>query len=185
MRSKPPIHPNAKHFPHEDSDVNINNSSGPLSHSSRTFTVFRRDPRARLPMRANNLAIGWDVYAFCISETGRSVSRACHRGGVTAIPTGLVVRPPEGYYFQCCSRSGLAQRGIFVANSPGIIDPDYTGELIILLANMSHETHYVAHEHRIAQLILCPIINASLEETEVAPRADGGRGELGFGSSGV
>jgi dUTP pyrophosphatase len=71
-----------------------------------------------------------------------------------------------------------------VANSPGIIDPDYTGELIILLANTSHETHYVAHHHRIAQLILCPIVDADCEEINEQPTQIG-RGEAGFGSTGA
>lgn len=74
-----------------------------------------------------------------------------------------------------------------MANAPGIIDPDYTGELIILLANMGHETHYVSHGHRIAQLVLAPIITAELEEDSEPPRqlGAGSRGELGFGSTGL
>lgn len=150
------------------------------------FQVFRKDPSAKLPIRANPFAIGWDVFALCLSESGRPISRALHQRSVTPIHTGLVVVPPRGYYFQCCSRSGLARRGVFVANAPGIIDPDYTGELIILLANISHETHYVAHEHRIAQLILAPIIDAEAVEIDMAPRVDSGaRGEMGFGSTGM
>jgi len=149
----------------------------------RRFEVFRRDPRAKLPVRANPQAVGWDVFAFCLSENGRPISRAVHQRSVTAISTGLVVQPPPGFYFQCCSRSGLAARGVFVANAPGIIDPDYTGELIVLLVNTSYETHYVAHEHRIAQLILCPIVETELVELDSAPETLG-RGEAGFGSTG-
>lgn len=150
----------------------------------RSFSVFRRHSAAKLPVRANPQAVGWDVFALCISESGRPISRACHQRSVVPISTGLTVIPPAGYYFQCCSRSGLASRGVFVANSPGIIDPDYTGELIILLANVSHETHYVAHHHRIAQLTLHPIIDAEAEEIFEQPNAPG-RGEAGFGSTGA
>lgn len=150
----------------------------------REFGVFRKDSAARLPLHSNDFAIGWDVFALLLSESGRPISKACHQRSVTPIPTGLVLCPPAGYYFQCCSRSGLAKGGVFVANAPGIIDPDYTGELIILLYNGSHETHYVAHGHRIAQLVLCPVVQTTLHELSEAPQAEG-RGGAGFGSTGL
>lgn len=157
----------------------------PIGGKSRAFTVFRKTPSAKLPIRANDHAVGWDVFADLLSESGRPITKACHQRAVTPIPSGLVLRPPEGFYFQCCSRSGLAGRGIFVANAPGIIDPDYTGELIILLFNGSFETQYVQHHHRIAQIVLCPIVSAFCEETQTPPQSSSsGRGEKGFGSSG-
>jgi dUTP pyrophosphatase len=82
------------------------------------------------------------------------------------------------------SRSGLAKNGVFVANAPGIVDPDYSGELIILLYNGSYETHYVAHEHRIAQLILTPIWPCAIGELDILPPPVG-RGDRGFGSTGL
>lgn len=149
------------------------------------FSVFRKHPSAHLPTRATACAIGWDVHALALSESGRPISRACHQRAVTPISTGLVLVPPDGYYFQCCSRSGLARdRGLFVANSPGIIDPDYIGELIILLFNGSHETQYIQHGWRIAQLVLHPIVEAALEETSIPPLPTP-RGSAGFGSSGL
>jgi dUTP pyrophosphatase len=149
-----------------------------------TMGIFKKDKRARLPCRAHPESIGLDVYAFLLTESGRPTSRAIHQRGVTAVPTGLILRPPPGFYVQCCSRSGLATKGIFVANAPGIIDPDYSGELIILLFNGSFETFYIAHEHRIAQIILTPIPPlCALEELETQP-IPVGRGEAGFGSTG-
>ena len=150
----------------------------------RTLQIYRKDPRAKLPIRSHDNAIGMDVHAFLLTESGRPTTRAIHQKGTTAVPTGLVVRPPPGHYIQCCSRSGLAQKGVFVANAPGIIDPDFTGELIILLFNGSWETHYITHEHRIAQLILCPIIGCDIVEIKDSPIPQG-RGEAGFGSSGL
>jgi dUTP pyrophosphatase len=102
------------------------------------------------------------------------------------IPTGLVLRPPEGYYIQVCSRSGLAQKSVFVANAPGIIDPDYTGELFVLLHNSGFETQWIEHEHRIAQVILTPIVWTKREVRELkSPPSSNGRGEAGFGSTGL
>jgi dUTP pyrophosphatase len=95
-----------------------------------------------------------------------------------------VVRASDGHFVQICSRSGLAKNGIMVANAPGIIDPDYSGELIIMLYNGGFETHYVAHEHRIAQLILSPVVRCNIVEELTKPDPIG-RGETGFGSTGL
>ena len=149
-----------------------------------TIFVHRIDSRAKLPTRANEFAIGLDVYAFLLTESGKATSRAIHQKGVTEVPTGISVRAPEGYYIQTYSRSGLARKGVFVANAPGIIDPDYSGELIILLFNGSFETYYVSHEHRIAQLILTPIIRYDLGE-DLAKPSSFGRADIGFGSTGL
>lgn len=160
--------------------------SGPLLQQGEMapiLEVYKLDARARLPIRATEHSIGMDVFAFLLTESGRPTSRAIHQRGVTEVPTGLVVRPPAGYYVQCCSRSGLAKKGVIVANAPGIIDPDYSGELIVLLFNGSFETHYVAHEHRIAQLVLTPAIRCNI--SEAGPPIHTGRGTAGFGSTGL
>jgi dUTP pyrophosphatase len=150
----------------------------------KTLMIYKLDPRAKMPVRAGPNAIGIDVFAFLLTESGRGTTRAIHQKGVTAVPTGIAIIPPEGYFVQCCSRSGLAKRGLFVANAPGIIDPDYSGELIILLFNGSFETQYVAHEHRIAQLVLSPIVPCDIVESTDPPPAFG-RGAAGFGSTGA
>lgn len=149
----------------------------------RRLEVFRLHPDAMLPTKAHISDVGWDLYALSVSETGRPLTRPLHRG-VTAVPTGLVVRPPSGFYLQVCSRSGLARDGIFVANAPGIIDPTYVGEIVILLFNGSHETKYVQHGNRIAQLVVAPIVTASVVELKTRP-APTERGEAGFGSTGA
>lgn len=161
----------------------IDRPAQPIGGKSRVFSVFRKTTSAKLPLRAINSAVGWDVFADILSESGRPITKACHQRAVTPISTGLILRPPEGFYFQCCSRSGLASRGVFVANAPGIIDPDYTGELIILLYNGSFETQYVQHHHRVAQLILCPIVVSECVESLLSFEPSG-RGEKGFGSTG-
>ena len=125
------------------------------------------DPRAKSPERTNN--IGWDVFAFLLTESGRETSRAIHQKGVTEVSTGIIVRPPLGYYIQICSQLSLARKGVFVANAPGILDDDDPTELHILLYNGSFETHYVAHEHRIARLILSPIYGCNVVQTTEHP----------------
>jgi len=150
----------------------------------RTISVFKLDPRAKLPTRGHDNAVGLDVHAFLITESGRSTTRAVAPNGVTGVPTGPVVIPPPGHYIQCCSRSGLATKGIIVANAPGILDPDYSGELIVLVANIGFQNHWIVHEHRIAQLILQPIVGCDVTVIDKLP-APHGRGDKGFGSSGL
>lgn len=100
------------------------------------------------------------------------------------IPTGLHIGLPVGYEAQVRPRSGLAlKKGITVLNTPGTIDSDYTGEIGVILINLSNEPFVVNIGERIAQMVIARHEQAEfvpvdvLDETE---RADGG-----FGHSGV
>lgn len=99
------------------------------------------------------------------------------------ISTGFAFKIPSGFELQVRPRSGLALRGIQVANSPGTIDSDYTGEVKVILSNTTDDMFYVNPGDRIAQLVLCPVVQArlllvdNLEETN--------RGARGFGSTGI
>jgi deoxyuridine 5'-triphosphate nucleotidohydrolase len=149
-----------------------------------TIHFHKLDPRAKAPTKFNEFAIGWDVYAFLLTESGRATSRQLNQRATTAVPTGLVVWPSEGYYIEVHGRSLLGKKGIMIGSAVGIIDPDYSGDLDIMLYNGGYETHYVAHEHRIAQLILKPATSSTLREEPERP-APFGRGPNGFGVSGL
>lgn len=105
-------------------------------------------------------------------------------GGRAAIPTGLKVKLPKGTYMQICSRSGLAiKSGIFVGNAPGIVDENFTGEICVILYNISDEPFEIKQGDRIAQAIVseyCPIKWDIVDELGTTSR-----GEKGFGSTGV
>lgn len=146
--------------------------------------VYKKDPRVKLPSRGTEGSVGFDVHAFLLTESGRPNKKGIGRTETAMIPTGLVLRPPEGFFIQVCSRSGLALKSVFVANSPGVIDPDYSGELFILLHNSGYETCWIEHDHRIAQIILSPIISCELSEITTVPTTSG-RGAAGFGSTGA
>lgn len=147
--------------------------------------VFRSDPRATIPSHANPGAIGYDISAFLLTERGQPSKKLCPPKSTTAIPTGLILSPPPNFYLQVMSRSGLAKNlSLFVANSPGIIDPDYIGELFILLFNGGYETQYILHEWRIAQIVLAPIVLSEIVEITTPPTSLG-RGAAGFGSTGM
>jgi dUTP pyrophosphatase len=100
------------------------------------------------------------------------------------IPTGLALAIPEGYEGQVRPRSGLAHRfGITVVNSPGTIDPDFRGELGVLLLNTGNEPFRVEPLTRIAQLVVCPVQRVELELLAELPAT--ARGSGGYGSTGV
>ena len=81
------------------------------------------------------------------------------------IPTGLAVAIPKQFEIQIRPRSGLAAKNqISVLNTPGTIDADYRGELKVILINLSNKSFIVEKGLRIAQMVLCPVMRATLKE---------------------
>ena len=102
----------------------------------------------------------------------------------TAIPTGLQIAIPDGFEGQVRPRSGLAFRhGLTVTNAPGTIDSDYRGELKVLLVNLGQDSVTIERGMRIGQLVIAPVVQASV--SEVATLDETERGAGGFGSTGV
>lgn len=100
------------------------------------------------------------------------------------IPTGLYIALPEGYEAQVRPRSGLAlKHGVTVLNSPGTIDSDYRGELMVLLINLSQNPFTVNDGERIAQLVIARHEQAVLTAVEVLDETERGTG--GYGHTGV
>lgn len=100
------------------------------------------------------------------------------------IPTGLRIALPEGYEAQVRPRSGLAlKHGITVLNTPGTIDADYRGELMVLLVNLSNEDFVINESERIAQMIIAKYETVTWEPVEVLDETE--RGEGGYGHTGV
>ena len=100
------------------------------------------------------------------------------------IPTGLAVAIPKNFEIQIRPRSGLAAKSqISVLNTPGTIDADYRGELKVILINLSDKVFVVEKGSRIAQMVLCPIVKATLKEVTELENTE--RGSGGFGSTGI
>lgn len=105
-------------------------------------------------------------------------------GERTLLPTGLAMEIPPGYEGQVRPRSGLAlKKGIALINSPGTIDADYRGEIGIIIINHGSETVEFHPGDRIAQLIIAPVTQATLVETD--DLNDSERSSGGFGHTGV
>jgi len=101
----------------------------------------------------------------------------------TLVPTGLFIQLPSGTEAQIRPRSGLAlKKGITVLNSPGTIDSSYTGQVQVLLINLSNEDFEVVDGERIAQMVIAK--HETIEWTVVEQLAETERGAGGFGSTG-
>ena len=99
------------------------------------------------------------------------------------VQTGIVLALPQDYEGQVRPRSGLARdHGVTVLNAPGTIDPDYRGEILVLLINHGDEPFEIVRGARIAQLIVAPLRRAALveaSELDLTTRAAGGFGSTG------
>lgn len=102
------------------------------------------------------------------------------------VPTGLKFQIPEGFEVQVRPRSGLAaKQGLSVLNTPGTVDQGYTGEVKVILVNLSNDTVSVNHGDRIAQAVVCPVLTKkTINLTEVKSVSNTDRGDGGFGSTG-
>jgi dUTP pyrophosphatase len=157
---------------------------------SIAFTKLQ--PDAKPPFLATANSIGADIHAYLKTEYGKPSTMLVAPGATRLVPTGLIVvarsnplRDEAARFLAVCSRSGLATKGIFVANAPGIIDPDYRGELKVILFNGSPEPHWVQHNDRIAQLVtIAGHVPNPFESQFPLSGEVTERGDKGFGSSG-
>ena len=90
---------------------------------------------------------------------------------------------PLGFEGQVRARSGMAwKRGLAVINAPGTIDSDYRGEVKVLAVNLGKDTVEIQRGERVAQLVIAPVVQASLIEVDSLEETE--RGSGGFGSTG-
>ena len=134
--------------------------------------------RHQLPAYATELSAGMDLRANIDEPI------VLHPLERRLIPTGLYMALPAGYEAQVRPRSGLAyKKGITVLNSPGTIDADYRGEVMVLLINLSQDDFVVSDGERIAQMVVARHEVASFCEVEVLDETQLGTG--GYGHTGV
>lgn len=131
-----------------------------------------------LPGYATERSVGMDLAAAVDKDF------VLEPGQTGLIPTGLQIAVPDGYEAQVRPRSGLALNyGITVPNSPGTVDPDYRGEVKVILLNLGSEPFRISRGMRIAQMVIVPAVQAVLRVVDELPSTD--RGEGGFGHSGT
>jgi dUTP pyrophosphatase len=140
------------------------------------FIRLEGNPDLPLPSRATSHSAGYDVRS---ADPDFQLAP----GEIRSVSTGLVMELPPGLECQVRPRSGLAARhGITLPNSPGTIDPDYRGEVRVLLQNTGPAPVSIHRGDRIAQLVFARFEVPPIEEAETLSETQ--RGEGGFGSTG-
>jgi len=139
--------------------------------------ITRLDPDAVLPGQAHDDDAGYDLCANEDVTIGP-------RGGRALVRTGLAVAIPPGHGGFVLPRSGLAlTHGVTVLNAPGLVDPQYRGELKVLLVNTDATDAYAVHRgDRIAQLVIAGVEYVEWQEVDVLDATT--RDTFGFGSTG-
>lgn len=132
--------------------------------------------KGQIPEKAHATDVGYDIRSAEDCEIKRHEARV--------VKTGMYLQIPYGYEVQIRSRSGLAAKhSVFVLNSPGTIDPDYRGEVGVILYNLGKETFKINKDDRIAQMVIGMIIDCRFTQTNNLTKTL--REEGGFGSSGI
>lgn len=135
----------------------------------------RLHAKAVIPQYHSDGASGLDLVAIG--------NYTVHPGEIVKVRTGLAVELPPDCEMQIRPRSGFAYSTPFrIANSPGTIDNDYRGEIIILMENISADTRMIVDGNRVAQAVICPVLRCSVEE--IAALSPTIRNTGGFGSTG-
>lgn len=129
---------------------------------------------AQLPTRGSKDAAGLDLYCpFHIKVPADSQKK---------IPLGIAVEIPKGHMGLLVPRSSMSKTPLRCANSVGIIDADYRGEISIVYENISCSDYMIFRGDRIAQLIIVPIAVVDVEEAQTLTETE--RGDGGYGSTG-
>jgi dUTP pyrophosphatase len=132
-----------------------------------------------LPAYQSAHAAGLDLLAAVPEHTPLVLAPGKH----AMVPTGLSIALPPGFEAQVRPRSGLAAKhGVTVLNSPGTIDADYRGEILVILINHGAEPLAIKRGERIAQMVIAPVVQAELVAVATLSATD--RGSGGFGSTG-
>lgn len=140
------------------------------------LNVIKLHPNATLPAYMSDGAAGMDI----ASVENVIIRPQC----TTTVRTGIAIEVPDGYEAQVRSRSGLAaNHSISVLNSPGTIDSDYRGEVLVLLSNHSRSEFLVTSGMRIAQLVVAPVTRVTVKlasSSTTTKRGNGGLGSTGL-----
>jgi dUTP pyrophosphatase len=148
-----------------------------VTRPAQTVQIQLLRPDAVAPRYMSEAAAGLDLVAAMDAAVD------IEPGGRAAVGTGLAMAIPVGWEGQVRPRSGLArEHGVTVLNSPGTIDADYRGEIVVLLVNLGQRPVRIESGQRIAQLVIAPAAQAALEVVTALPASRRGAG--GFGSTG-
>ena len=140
--------------------------------------IKKTSDRAKVPFYATSGSAGFDLHAID--------TMTVPAGGTVKVRTGLAFEIPEGYELQIRPRSGMsAKTKVRISNSPGTLDSDFRGEVLIIVDNISQnqaDSYRIQEGDRIAQAVLQKVEQADFELVEELTETQ--RGSGGFGSTG-
>lgn len=144
---------------------------------TQKIQVVKRDENAFIPSKAHSDDIGYDL--TIISHAGALTER------VALYDTGIVVKPPRGFYIEILPRSSFGKSGYMLANSVGVIDPQYRGTLKVAIARVDDNAPPLKLPLKGFQIVLRRAESSVIEQVEPSQEfLNTVRGEGGFGSTG-
>lgn len=159
----------------------------PVSGHCANVDIKRLFESVDLPKAGTGFAAGYDIAYGCADGYDFDLDMdavTIDPGEVFKLGTGLAFAVPDNVAMLVLPRSGLSTKEkLRPANTPGLIDPDYRGELIIALENFGNEPQTIRHGDRIAQAIFVPFIRPLFNEVKELDKTV--RGSGGFGSTGL
>lgn len=143
----------------------------------------------QIPAVQTKHSVGYDLHAYLdakrldVTTAGFDTPRVyIHPGQIEMIPCGFKMAMSNDLEAQIRFRSSLGTKGVIIPNAPGTIDPDYRGEILVMLMNLSKKSFVVNHGDRLAQMVFARVIRPELHE--VSELDTTARGEGGYGSTG-
>lgn len=134
--------------------------------------VKRIHEDAKLPLYQHKGDAGLDVFS--------SIDCVLGKGEVKPVPTGIKLAVPEGHVGLIWDKSGISLKGVH--RLAGVIDSGYRGEVRVVMVNLGDEPFVIEKGMKIAQLLIQPVVELDVIETEDLEETS--RGEKGFGSTG-
>lgn len=132
---------------------------------------------ASLPNYGSDSSAGLDIYSSNIEDI------LIEPGKIVPVPTNLAIEIPEGFFGAIYPRSSTGvKKNLMLANTVGIIDSDYRGEIKIFFYNFGEEAQVIKNNDRLAQLVIQPYNRVNVLKVDELSQTD--RGEGGFGSTG-
>lgn len=145
--------------------------------------ILRLHENTLLPKIQTPFSVGYDVHAYLDAKSNDLPTYVdLYPFKPKLIPLGFCLEMPNDMECQIRLRSGLGTKGLFIPNAPATVDPDFRGEVKVILCNMTSDTYRIYHGDRIAQLVFHTVQRPTLELVEELTPSE--RGSGGYGSTG-
>ena len=153
------------------------NPTEPISTpENNELQIQKLNENAITPSRASEESVGYDLYS------NLSDAIEIQPGDIAIIPTGIALKPPPGTYVRIAPRSGLTTKQ-HLTTMAGVIDPDYRGEIKVVVRNFGNNAQVISTKMKIAQMLIEKVSIPTITEVTKLDKTD--RGKKGFGSSGI